>query len=151
MESMALGAAFSSLALVWSAYSRVKSNKERCAQLAARCELIFDRLHAMVMQQQQQSPGRASGSGSSSSGSSSRTSAHAALLDERIRQRVRELELTFRKTADTIARVGGQNYLVSVLRSEENAAAIEDMQRALTELVSIMTVCDTDIFSFVTV
>lgn len=126
MESMVLGAAFSSLALVWSAYSRVRSNKERCGQLKSRCDLIYDRLHSLLLRHSSPTP----------NGNQSRN----ANLDERIVRRVKDLEETFKMTAVTITKVGGQNYLISVLKSEENAALIEDTQRALTELVSLMTV-----------
>lgn len=47
---------------------------------------------------------------------------------------------TFKLTADTIAKVGQQGLLVSLLRSEENAALIQDCQHALTTLVSVLNV-----------
>lgn len=43
-------------------------------------------------------------------------------------------------TADTITKVGQQSYVVSLLRTEENTALIEDAQRALTELITILSV-----------
>ena len=46
----------------------------------------------------------------------------------------------FTLTAETIRKVGEQSYVTSLLRTEENAALLEDAQRALTELITILSV-----------
>ncbi|KAI5124913.1 hypothetical protein M0805_007341 [Coniferiporia weirii] len=106
-----LSTALTSLSVIYQAYAKVKSNKERCRQLVERCQLIVDRLQAILLSNN----------------------------DSGVLRRVKNLEHTFRLTADTITKVGKQSYIASTLRSEENAALIEDSQHALIELVSILS------------
>ena len=47
--STVLSAALAALALVYQAYTTVKSNRERCSQLVQRCQAVVDRLEAMTM------------------------------------------------------------------------------------------------------
>ena len=47
-ESMALTTIGSALALVYQAYSKIKTNKERCKMLYDQCLLINNRLEAYV-------------------------------------------------------------------------------------------------------
>lgn len=48
IESSILTSAFTSLSIVYQAYSKIKSNRERCGQLVERCQLVVDRLQAIV-------------------------------------------------------------------------------------------------------
>jgi hypothetical protein len=47
----------------------------------------------------------------------------------------------FEQTALTIAQVGQQGVIASLLRSEANALRIESCNEALTELISLFNVC----------
>ena len=49
MSSIALGAAFAAVQLVYHAYSKVKTSKARCARLVERCQFIVDRLDCIAM------------------------------------------------------------------------------------------------------
>lgn len=49
MSSIALGAAFASVQLVYQAYSKVKTNKARCARLVDRCQMVVDRLQRVTL------------------------------------------------------------------------------------------------------
>ncbi|KAL5488110.1 hypothetical protein ACEPAI_6218 [Sanghuangporus weigelae] len=111
VETTALLNVLSALTTVYTAYSLIKSNKERCKQLVDRCEVIAKRLEAIL----------------------------AMKHDARIVSRIGDLERAFKKTADTITKVGQQGYVTSLLNTEENAALIEDAQRALTELITTMS------------
>ncbi|THH08638.1 hypothetical protein EW145_g2572 [Phellinidium pouzarii] len=111
LESMVLSTVLTSLSVVYQAYAKIKSNRGRCEQLVGRCQLIVDRLHSTLLSNN----------------------------DTAVMGRIKDLERTFRLTAETITKVGQQNYIVSVLRTDENAALIEDSQHALTELVTILT------------
>ena len=53
---------------------------------------------------------------------------------------------TFRKTADTITLVGQQSWVTSLLRTQENSAAIADTQHELTQLISVLNVSERDLF-----
>jgi RNase P protein component len=48
MSSIALGAAFAAVQLVYQAYSKVKTSKARCARLVERCQFIVDRLECIA-------------------------------------------------------------------------------------------------------
>jgi hypothetical protein len=48
MSSIVLGAAFAAVQLVYQAYSKVKTNKARCARLVERCQFIVDRLECIT-------------------------------------------------------------------------------------------------------
>ncbi|KAL5527330.1 hypothetical protein ACEPAG_6121 [Sanghuangporus baumii] len=111
VETTALFNVVSALSTVYTAYSLIKSNKERCKQLVDRCEVIAKRLEAILKVNN----------------------------DARIVSRIGDLEKAFKKTADTITKVGQQGYVTSLLNTEENAALIEDAQRALTELITTMS------------
>ncbi|KAI9448026.1 hypothetical protein H4582DRAFT_52841 [Lactarius indigo] len=112
MGSLALGAAFAAVQLVYKAYSKTKTNKARCARLVERCESVVDRLERI---------------------------ATARDGDVVIRERIHELERAFEYTAQTIFQVGQQSVITSLLRSETNALRIESCNEALTELISLFT------------
>lgn len=44
-----LGTALAALALVYQAYTTVKTNRERCAHLVQRCQAVVDRLEAIMV------------------------------------------------------------------------------------------------------
>ncbi|OCB84417.1 hypothetical protein A7U60_g8401 [Sanghuangporus baumii] len=111
VETSALLNVLGALSTVYTAYSLIKSNKDRCKQLVDRCEVIAKRLEALL----------------------------TVNNDARIISRIGDLEKAFKKTADTITKVGQQGYVTSLLNTEENAALIEDAQRALTELITTMS------------
>lgn len=48
MGSLALGAAFAAVQLVYKAYSKAKTSKARCARLVERCQLVVDRLERIA-------------------------------------------------------------------------------------------------------
>src|SRR6266702_3731423 len=48
MGSLALGAAFAAVQLVYKANSKAKTSKARCARLVERCELVVDRLERIA-------------------------------------------------------------------------------------------------------
>jgi hypothetical protein len=48
MGSLALGAAFAGVQLVYKAYSKAKTSKARCARLVERCQLVVDRLERIA-------------------------------------------------------------------------------------------------------
>ncbi|KAH9077171.1 hypothetical protein EDB83DRAFT_2514857 [Lactarius deliciosus] len=75
MGTLALGAAFAAVQLVYKAYSKTKTNKARCARLVERCESVVDRLERI---------------------------ATARDGDVVIRERIHELERAFEYTAQTI-------------------------------------------------
>jgi len=106
MSSLALGGAFAAVQLVHQAYSKVKNSKARCARLVERCQLVVDRLERIA----------ATKGG-----------------DAIIRERIHELERAFGHTALTIAQVGQQGIITSLLRSEANALRIESCNEVLTE------------------
>ncbi|KAH9062693.1 hypothetical protein EDB87DRAFT_1681820 [Lactarius vividus] len=112
MGTLALGAAFAAVQLVYKAYSKTKTNKLRCARLVERCESVVDRLERI---------------------------ATARDGDVVIRERIHELERAFEYTAQTILHVGQQSVITSLLRSETNALRIELCNEALTELISLFT------------
>ncbi|KAH9179695.1 hypothetical protein EDB89DRAFT_1900801 [Lactarius sanguifluus] len=112
MGTLALGAAFAAVQLVYKAYSKTKTNKARCARLVERCESVVDRLERI---------------------------ATARDGDVVIRERIHELERAFEYTAQTIFHVGQQSVVTSLLRSETNALRIESCNEALTELISLFT------------
>ncbi|KAH9045398.1 hypothetical protein EDB85DRAFT_26071 [Lactarius pseudohatsudake] len=112
MGTLALGAAFAAVQLVYKAYSKTKTNKARCARLVERCESVVDRLERI---------------------------ATARDGDVVIRERIHELERAFEYTAQTIFHVGQQSVITSLLRSETNALRIESCNEALTELISLFT------------
>ena len=114
----------SSFGVVYNAYCSVKSNRARCAQLKDRCEMIMMRAKEMIEQHQQ------------NSGPQPGTDQRRGVVLERLE----DLDKTFRKTAETICLVGQQSWVTSLLRTQENAAAITDAQHALTELISILNV-----------
>ncbi|KAH8999104.1 hypothetical protein EDB92DRAFT_1812953 [Lactarius akahatsu] len=112
MGTLALGAAFAAVQLVYKAHSKTKTNKARCARLVERCESVVDRLERI---------------------------ATARDGDVVIRERIHELERAFEYTAQTIFHVGQQSVITSLLRSETNALRIESCNEALTELISLFT------------
>ncbi|KAI0053571.1 hypothetical protein FA95DRAFT_457139 [Auriscalpium vulgare] len=109
MSSLALGAAFASVQLVYQAYSKVKTNKARCARLVERCQLVVDRLQHLV----------------------------SANGERSIVERISELERAFEYAAYTIVQVGQQGLIASLVQSEANAIRIESCNEALTELVAL--------------
>ncbi|KAI0005023.1 hypothetical protein BJV74DRAFT_880935 [Russula compacta] len=110
MSSLALGTAFAAVQLVHQAHTKVKTNKTRCARLVERCQLVVDKLK------------RVAATGDS---------------DAIIRERIHELERAFEYTAQTIAQVGQQSIIASLMQSENNALRIESCNEALTELISL--------------
>ncbi|KAI0254699.1 hypothetical protein BJV78DRAFT_1182257 [Lactifluus subvellereus] len=115
MGSIALGAAFAAVQLVYQAYSKVKTSKARCARLVERCQFIVDRLECIA---------------------TTTTKGGDAVIPERIR----ELERAFAYTAQTIIQVGQQGTVASLLRSETNALQIEGCNETLTDLISLFNV-----------
>ncbi|KAI0068536.1 hypothetical protein BV25DRAFT_6149 [Artomyces pyxidatus] len=112
MTSLALGAAYASVQLVYQAYSKVKTNRTRCARLVDRCDLVVERLQRVV----------------------------AATGDDTVvQERIHELERAFEYTACTIAEVGQQGLVASLLQAGADALRIDACNDVLTELVALFT------------
>ncbi|KAA1466437.1 hypothetical protein DENSPDRAFT_32941 [Dentipellis sp. KUC8613] len=113
--SIALGAAFAAVQLVYQAYSKVKTNRARCARLVDRCQYVVDRIQRLVV-------------------------AHG---DEAVRARISELEATFASVARIITEVGTQGVLTSLLQSDANALQIEACTDALADLLTLFNLENT--------
>ncbi|TFY64466.1 hypothetical protein EVG20_g5936 [Dentipellis fragilis] len=113
--SIAFGAAFAAVQLVYQAYSKVKTNRARCARLVDRCQYIVDRIQRLV----------------------------AAHGDEAVRVRIGELEATFASVARIITEVGTQGVLASLLHSDANALQIEACTDALADLLTLFNLENT--------
>ncbi|THH19862.1 hypothetical protein EW146_g1406 [Bondarzewia mesenterica] len=111
MSGAALNTVIASVQLVYHAYVKVRTNRERCARLVERCQMVVDRLQRLV----------------------------ATNGDGSVRDRIHQLETAFEYVAQTIIAVGCQGVITSLLHSDANALQVEMCNNALTELIALFS------------
>ncbi|KDQ12761.1 hypothetical protein BOTBODRAFT_409930 [Botryobasidium botryosum FD-172 SS1] len=109
MASAVVSVALNSLQLIYLAYTSVKNNKQRCARLVERCQLVVSRLELIVKQRG----------------------------DKDLIDKIGDLEKAFKMVAVTIQRIGHQGWLRSLIHSDEDALAVEQCHRILTDLIEL--------------
>ncbi|TFK55942.1 hypothetical protein OE88DRAFT_683891 [Heliocybe sulcata] len=114
MSSTLLNTAFAALQLVYQAYSSARTNKKRCGSLVQRCQFLVERLQALVDVD--------------------------CRYDEQLQHRVQRLELAFQHISNTIAFIGQQSLVWSILHSSDNATEIDKCQAMIQELMAMFDI-----------
>ncbi|CAE6412581.1 unnamed protein product [Rhizoctonia solani] len=115
MSGALLGTAFGAMQIIHAAYRDVKSNKEKCASLVQRAEVVVDELKLLANRQYQEE-------------------------DEGMAERIGALQAAFETTAQIIRQVGDKNWFKALLDADRDAVHVEDCHRRLTDLVLLFNI-----------
>ncbi|CAE6478748.1 unnamed protein product [Rhizoctonia solani] len=114
MSGAVLGTAFGAMQIIYAAYRDVKSNRENCATLVHRAEIVVGELKSLVVRQMQD--------------------------EEVIAEKIENLLSAFETTAQVIRQIGHKNWLRALLDADRDAIQVEHCHQCLTDLMFLFNI-----------